>query len=139
MITRTRLMRAFAVAGILLLASGLAAAGEVRFHYVPVDSCGNTALKPACPCGAVGERVSWFGTVHEQFNNQPRPTHLVTFRHPYTVRNVTVAMAFPVGTPRVEILPTRVVYHYGSYSVEARFIRDGSVDVVYNSGLGRVP
>jgi hypothetical protein len=29
----------------------------------------------------------------------------------------------------------RVVYNYGSYTVEVQFLPDGSANVVYNSGL----
>ena len=43
------------------------------------------------------------------------------------------------GAPRLEYLPARVVYNYGSYTVEARFLPDGSVDVVYNAGFLRDP
>ncbi len=114
-----------------------AAAGRLRFHYVPVDVAGNTSLAPAGPAAPVGEELTWLGAVRRPSVNQPRPTHLVTFRHPYTGRDVTVPMSFPEGTPQVEHRPGRVVYNYGSYTVEAHFFRDGSVDVVYNSGLLR--
>jgi hypothetical protein len=46
-------------------------------------------------------------------------------------------MTFPDGTPRIEYAPGRVVYNYGSYTVEAHFYRDGTVEVVYDSGLLR--
>jgi hypothetical protein len=116
-----------------------ARAGQTRYHYVPVDAAGNTVLKPAEPGGAPGERVTRFGTVREPVLQQSRPTHLVTFRHPWTGRCVTVPLTLPEGTPRIEYTRTRVVYNYGSYTVEAQFCRDGSVDVVYDTSLLRRP
>jgi hypothetical protein len=116
-----------------------AAAGRLRFHYVPVDVAGNTSLARAGPVAPVGEELTWLGAVRRPSLNQPRPTHLVTFRHPYTGREISVPMSFPEGTPQIEHRLGRVVYNYGSYTVEAHFFRDGSVDVVYNSGLLRLP
>ena len=139
MVAGNRWLRPFAAAALLLLSGGVAWAGQIRFHYVPVDACGNTSLKPNGACSGVGERLRWFGTVREPFNNQPRPTHLVTYRHPYTCRQVTVPLAFPEGVPRIEYVWNRIVYNYGSYTVEAQFLADGSVDVVYNYGFLRSP
>ena len=50
---------------------------------------------------------------------------------------ITVPLSFPEGTPRIEHRADRVIYNYGSYTVEVHFLPDGSVDVVYNSGLRR--
>jgi hypothetical protein len=123
-----------AAVAVLLLVSGPAAAARVRFHFVPVDACGNTTLQPGL---GPGERVSWFGTVREPYADQPRPTHLVTFRHPATGSTITLPLYFPEGTPRIEHVGDRIVYNYGSYTVEVRFLPDGSADVIYNSGLFR--
>jgi hypothetical protein len=122
-----------------LFAGAEAGAAQIRFHYVPVDACGNAGLKPSGPCGTVGERIRWLGTVHEAFSNQPRPTHLATYRHPWTGRNITVPLALPEGTPRIEYVRNRVIYNYGSFTVEAQFLSDGSVDVIYNYGFLRSP
>jgi len=137
---RARIARLIGCAAmaILLLAAALAPAAELRFHYAPADAYGNTSLKPADRLG-VGEQVRWFGAVRETVRNQPRPTHVLTFLHPYTLRAITVPVTLPAGTPRLEHVRDRVVYNYGSYAVEARFFRDGSVDVVYNAGLFRMP
>jgi len=62
---------------------------------------------------------------------------LVTFRHAYTGQLITVPVAFPEGTPRLEYRRNRIVYNYGSYTVEAVFNPDGSMDMVYNSGFLR--
>jgi hypothetical protein len=134
---RSALAGAVALAAVLCGSPGSAAAAQARFRYVPVDAAGNTSLKPAGPCCSIGERVTWFGTVRAPNVNQPRPTHMVTFCHPYTGRNVTVPMTFPEGTPRIEHRRNRLIYNYGSYTVEAHFFPDGSVDVVYDSGLFR--
>ena len=66
-----------------------------------------------------------------------RPNYLVTFRHAYTGQLITVPVAFPEGTPRLEYRRNRIVYNYGSYTVEAVFNPDGSMDMVYNSGFLR--
>jgi hypothetical protein len=127
-------VRVWSLLILLCGAAGEAAAEQLRFHYVPVDAAGNTTLQPNG--GGVGERVNVVGTGRPD-NSQPRPTHLVTFRHPWTGRNVTVPMTFPEGTPRLEYRAAAVIFNYGSYTVEVHFYRDGSVDVVYNSGLLR--
>lgn len=126
-------------AALLLGTAGPGAAGQVRFRYVPVDARGNTTLAPPAPGAGPGERVRWFGAVRQPYDRQPRPTHLVTFRHPFTNRDVTVPLSFPEGTPRLEYRPDRVIYNYGSYTVEAQFFPDGAVDVVYDGGLLRPP
>jgi hypothetical protein len=50
---------------------------------------------------------------------------------------VVVPLALPCGTPVIEHVWRRTVYNYGSYTVEVRFLPDGSVDVMYDSGLLR--
>ena len=67
----------------------------------------------------------------------PRPTCLLTYRHPCTGQAVTVPLALPEGTPTIQYKLRQVVYNYGSYAVEVHFLPDGSVAVVYNSGLFR--
>src|SRR6516164_11565428 len=98
---RLRGLRPLATAILLLLAGPIAAAAEVRFHYVPVDARGNTTLQPSGASDGVGERRRWLGTVREPYNNQPRPTHLATYRHPYTGQSITVPLTFPDGVPRI--------------------------------------
>ncbi len=134
-----RSLSALAAVFLCLSLGGTASAALVRFHYVPIDGCGNTAFRPAGPCGAPGELVRWLGAVREPSIDQPRPTHVVTFWHPYTGRRIAVPLAFPEGTPRLEHRPAQIVYNYGSYAVEVHFLPDGSVDVVYNAGFLRLP
>jgi hypothetical protein len=127
----------FVVVLVLALAGGMARAAVVRFHYLPADSPEQTTLRPAG--SGVGERSRWFGTVRAPYNGSLRPTHVVTFRHPYTGRNVSVPVALPEGTPNILHGPGRVTFNYGSYTVGAHFLPDGSVDIVYDSGFLRDP
>jgi hypothetical protein len=62
---------------------------------------------------------------------------VVTFRHGCSGQLVSVPIAFPEGTPRVAYRASSIMYNYGSYTVEAVFLADGSVDVIYDSGLLR--
>jgi hypothetical protein len=61
----------------------------------------------------------------------------VTFGHPCTGQTVVVPLALPDSTPQMEYRPNRVIYNYGSYTVEVHFLANGLVDVIYNSGLFR--
>lgn len=109
----------------------------VRFHYSAQDLCGTTSLKVR-PDGATGEWRPWtLGLRRESFYCQPKATHIVTFRHPYSCGNVKVPLALPEGTPRISYERSAVVYTYGFYTVRVEFLRDGGVDVIYNSGLFR--
>ncbi len=125
------------VLGALVVAAAPAQAELVRFRFAPIDACGNMSQVPAGPNGAPGELLTGFGFRPQPYSRVFRPNQMVTFRHPYNGRNVTVPLTLPQGQPRLEYLADRIVYNYGSYVVEARFIPDGSVDVVYNSGFLR--
>jgi hypothetical protein len=113
-------------------------AGRVRYHYVPADAAGNTTIQPGNG-GGPGERVSRFGFSTEPYANQPRPTHLASFRHTVSGRQITVPLTLPQGTPRIEHRSNRIIYNYGSDLVEVHFLPDGSADVIYDSGLFRRP
>jgi hypothetical protein len=112
-------------------------AEQVRFRFVPTDACGTTTQVPAGPNGALGEQLTGFGMRPQPYSRTFRPNQLVTFRHPYNGRNITVPLTLPQGAPRLEYRSDRIVYDYGSYVVEARFFADGSVETVYNSGFLR--
>jgi hypothetical protein len=117
----------------LLLTSLAARADVVRYHFVPAAPGTNVALKPG-----PGEWRPFRGSSRcAPYLRELRPTHLVTFRHPYTGGLVTVPMALLPDTPRIEHVGSSVVFNYGSYTIEAAFFPDGSVDVIYNSGPGR--
>jgi hypothetical protein len=132
-----RPMRWLALALAFGAAPMFAAAEQVRYHFVPVDANGTTAPAPAGPDGAIGELRRVLGGRPLPYPHAVRPNQMVTFRHPYTGRNVTVPMRLPANQPRMEHGAARITYNYGDYTVEARFLRDGSVDVIYNSGLLR--
>jgi hypothetical protein len=93
-------------------------------------------LQPAAD-GAGGERAGWFGRTRDSACEPPHPTCKVTLKHPYTGHDVIVPLALPDGTPLIEHVRQRVVYDYGSYTVQVQFLPDGGVDVIYNSGLLR--
>lgn len=114
-----------------------AVAEQLRYHFVPVNACGAMTQVPAGPEGTIGELKRGFGLTALPYAYNVRPNQMVTFRHPHTGRNVTVPLRLPEGPPRMEHRSDRIVYNYGDYVVEARFLPDGSVDVVYNSGLLR--
>jgi hypothetical protein len=85
-----------------------------------------------------GQRLIWPGLMPEKCAPPPpRPTCVMTYRHPYTGQVVKVPLALPAGTPIVQHTWARVVYNYGSYTVSVVFLSDGSVDVRYNSGFFR--
>jgi hypothetical protein len=119
------------------LCPGEAAAGRTRFHYAPIDASGITSLKVDPTTGATGERISRFGTLVEPVSVAPRPTVQIIYRHPLTGQNVTVPLRLPPDTPVLEYRSNRVIYNYGSETVEVHFLADGSVDVLYTTGLFR--
>ncbi len=81
--------------------------------------------------------LRFLGLIHEPAVAQPKPTHLVTFKHSYSGRNITVPLTLRAENPRMTITREAVTYNYGSDKVEVQFLKDGSVDVVYSSGLLR--
>jgi hypothetical protein len=125
---------AAATLAVLALAASSARAERVRYHFAATDLCGNTAQTPAGKCNAIGERVSYFGLGSTPYNGAMRPNYMVTFFNPVTKGTVTVPLALPEGTPRMEYRPNRAVFNYGLYQIEVAFLADGSVDVFYDSG-----
>jgi hypothetical protein len=119
------------------LLSAIARADSVRFRFVPATADGALVQVPAGPGGAIGELRTGVGTTAKPYTENFQPNRLVTFRHPYTSRNVQVPLKLPDGTPRVEHISDRIRLNYGSYYVEARFLPEGGVDAVYNSGFLR--
>jgi hypothetical protein len=109
-----------------------ASAERTRYRYVPTDNRADVTLQ-----FADGERWSYLGTVRRPDMSPPRPTYIMSFTHPATGRHVAVPVALPASTPRIEYGFRRVTYNYGSYAVAIVFLADGSVEVVYNSGLLR--
>ena len=130
-------IRQCALALIFCAVPSWAVAEQVRYHFVPTNACGTTAQQPVGPEGAMGELKRGLGAFPLPYPYVVKPNQMVTFRHPYTTRNVTVPLRLPPGTARMEHRADRIIYNFGEYTVEARFLPDGSVDVIYNSGLAR--
>src|SRR5262249_45232162 len=107
-------------------------------HYVPAGPGACYRLDDSR--GAPGERLTW-RAAWEPFDCPPeRPTANVTFRHPCTGQPITLPLHLPTdSTPRMEYRPNRVVYDYGTGSVEVFFQPDGTAYVIYNGGLFRAP
>jgi hypothetical protein len=126
------------VAVLLACTASPARAARVRYHYVPADPGGCYRLDDSR--GAPGERLTWRGT-WEAYNCPPAcATAQVCFRHPCTGQSLTLPLHLPTdSTPRMEYRPNRVVYDYGTGSVEVYFLSDGTAYVIYNDGLLRAP
>jgi hypothetical protein len=135
---KSRLSLFLLVGALTALEARLACAEQVRFRFVPTDAGGNMTQVAAGPNGAVGERLTGLGLRPQPFERSFRANQLVTFRHPYSGRNVTLPLTLPLdSTPRLEHRRDGVVFNYGMYAVEVRFFADGSAEVVYNSGFLR--
>jgi hypothetical protein len=126
------------IAVLLALGAGQARAARIRYHYVPAGPGGCAQLDTSR--GAPGERLTWRGS-WEPYNCPPQfPTAQVTFRHPCTGQPLTLPLHLPTdSTPRMEYRPDRVVYDYGTGSVQVLFLPDGSAYVIYEDGLLRAP
>lgn len=133
------MIRRSGIACLLALAFSMAPsrvdAAIARFHYVANEPGGMMTLVPSPIYGSAGERITITGTC--PYDPAPRPTHTVTLRHTFTGQCVVVPLRLPQGTPNIMHRSNRIMYNYGSFNVEVRFIADGSVDVQYNSGLFR--
>jgi hypothetical protein len=126
------------IAVLLALGAGQTRAARIRYHYVPAGPGACAQLDTAR--GAPGERLTWRGS-WEPYNCPPQfPTAQVTFRHPCTGQPLTLPLHLPTdSTPRMEYRPDRVVYDYGTGSVQVLFLPDGSAYVIYEDGLLRAP
>lgn len=113
---------------LLLSTTGIAEAARGRYHYVPGETSGTMAP-------TAGERRSVRGVCTDA--NPPCPTCFKCFRHPCTGQNIIVPLALPDDTPVIYHRRLRISFNYGSYAVDVLFLGDGSVDVLYNSGLFR--
>jgi hypothetical protein len=122
-------------AAVVMVAGETASAAIARFHFVPVDGTGQVQLVPA-PSGAAADKVSVLGRA--PYSCPPTPTCVVHLCHPYTNITLNIPLALPPdSTPQIMHRRDRVIYNYGSYTVTVHFLPDGSVDVLYNSGLLR--
>lgn len=122
---------------VIMAAPSFAAAEQVRYRFVPTDACGTMSPVPIGPEGTLGELKRGLGIRPLPFPYAVRPNQMVTFRHPFRPCPVTVPLRLPADAARMEHQSDRIIYNYGDYTVEVRFLPDGAVDVVYNSGLLR--
>ena len=127
---------ALVLAGILCW-PGSSRAEQVRFRFIPLDACGNTRQVAIGPEGAMGQKLTGLGLIPRPFPGNFRPTHMVTFRHPFSNKNIIVPLAQPAGNVRMEYRADRILYHFESYDIEVIFLQDGSAEVVYFSGFLR--
>lgn len=132
-----RSSRVLLVLAAALLTPGAVRADSVRYRFMPTGPDGALVQVPAGPDGALGELRTGLSAAPKPFAKNYPPNRLVTFRHPYTSRNVTVPMTLPDNTPRIEHIRDRIRFGYTTYYIDVRFLPDGGVDVVYNSGLLR--
>ncbi len=121
----------------LAVAPSWASAEQLRLHFVPMDAAGTMTPKAIGPDGTMGEVKRGLGLRPIPHSYVVRPNQMVTFRHPFSGKHATVPIRLPAGTPRMEHRSDRIIYNYGDYTIEARFLPDGSVDLIYNSGLMR--
>src|ERR1041385_1012218 len=108
----TRYIALFAV---FTLAPGLAVAEQVRYRFVPADACGTMTQVPTGPEGTIGELKRGLGVRTFSYPYAVKPNQMVTFRHPFNGRLVTVPMRLPAGPPRLEHQSDRIIYNYGDY------------------------
>ena len=99
-------------------------AEQVRYRFVPADACGATRQVPIGPEGSMGELKLGLGLRVSPYPYVVKPNQMVTFRHPYTGRNVTVPLRLPNSTARMEHGTDRITYNFGDYTVQARFLPD---------------
>ena len=117
----------------IVCCSSPAMAARLRYHYLAGPGEGTVV---ASMTG--GQRLFLRGW--EAYNcPPPRATCTVTFKHPCTGKCLALPLGLPDSTPQMEYRTNRVIYNYGSYTVEVHFLTDGSADVIYNSGLLRAP
>jgi hypothetical protein len=111
-------------------------AAWLKIHYGPESVCPSPTPVPP---GAVGPTdMRWYSALKPPRGEVPQPNQTVKFTHTYTGQVVAVPLALPpFWTPVILHARNRIIYNYGSYSVHIRFLPDGSVDVIYSSGLLR--
>jgi hypothetical protein len=82
---------------IVLALPAIAHAELVRFHYAPMDACNTMTQVSAGPDGALGELRRGYGVRSLPYPYVVRPNQMVTFRHAFNGKPVTIPMRFPAG------------------------------------------
>jgi hypothetical protein len=101
------------------------------FRYVRPAGSRTLIWQPRDSVAFVGNQVYVFpASVQSQ---PPTPNQWLSFQHPFTHAYVSVPVALPPGMPRLEQRSDRVIYDYSFMSIVILFLRDGSVNVSYNS------
>jgi hypothetical protein len=106
-------------------------ADDNEFRFVRPYGSRTLIWRPRDSVAIVGGQIFYLPA--DVTSRPPAPNNWLTFRHPYTHAYVSVPVALPNGTPRILQHTDRVIYDYGSLSVNIQFARDGSVNVSYNS------
>src|SRR5262249_39165606 len=105
-----RPIRWLAVALLLAATPAWAVAEQVRYRFVPVDASAKTQQVAAGPDGALGEFKRGPLARSQPYPYTVQPNQMVTFRHPFTGRNVMVPIRLPASTPRMVHRADGIIY-----------------------------
>jgi len=131
MVMETRNLPALTAIAILLVGGSNLLADD--FRYVRPAGSRTLVWQPRDSVAFLGNQVYFFPT--NISSQPPPPNQWLSFQHPFTHAYVSVPVALPPGVPRLEQRSDRVIYDYGFISVVIHFLRDGSVNVSYNSKM----
>jgi len=126
------LSRFIALAGLLTAAvtSG-ARADDTDFRYVRPYGGRVMSSRPRDSFAFIGDQV--YPLTGNPPSQAPAPNSWLNFRHPYTLSYVTVPVNLPAGMPKIGPRSDPMIYDYGLLAVVIHFVRDGSVNVSYNT------
>jgi hypothetical protein len=108
-------------------------ADDVDYRYVRPFGSRNLVWMPRSSFAVIGGQI--YPLSPNVSSTPPAPNTWLSFRHPFTHAFVSVPVSLPNGVPRISQHPDSVVYNYGAVSVTIHFLRDGSVNVSYNSSI----
>ena len=127
----TRNLLRLAGVAILLLGGNTSILLADDFRYVRPSGSRSLIWQPRDNIAFVGNQ--FFVLPNNMSSQPPTPNQWLSLQHPFTHAYVSVPVALPPGMPRMEPRSDRVIYDYGFMSVVIHFLRDGSVNVSYNS------
>ncbi len=105
----------------VLAVVGTVEAARLRYRYVPGGADGVMTLAPSA-FGTPGVRITLRGSCPDS--------------HPFSGQTINVPLNLP-GNPTIYYKTNAVLYDYSGDFVEVRFLPDGSVEVIYSTGLFR--